>query len=275
MKKLFITLTVMALALFAANAEEKTKTYDFGDIRSINVGYMYEVFVTEGNSDEVKVVYDSKFEDYIQVKYTSEKRKVSISMKDNLPKVLTTGQLPRIKVYLEMNDIENLQLSGAVTVNFEGEYKAGEAKIEISGASKIKNLNIKGKSLDFTCSGASKADIEGNFSGDVDIDLSGASKVEYTGNCKEINVEASGASYADMEGASEDAEFECSGASNIQAKKFITKNATVYLSGASKADVHATSNLAYSASRACKITYYGDAVLKNLSPDTNVRKGNL
>ena len=32
MRKFFITLTFLAIAMFSANAEEKTKTYDFGDI---------------------------------------------------------------------------------------------------------------------------------------------------------------------------------------------------------------------------------------------------
>ena len=51
MKKLIIILAVLTSAFISANAEEKTKTYDFGDIRSLNIGYNYQVHVTEGNSD--------------------------------------------------------------------------------------------------------------------------------------------------------------------------------------------------------------------------------
>ena len=39
MKKLFITLAAAAIAMLAANAEEKEKVYDFGEITSINAGF--------------------------------------------------------------------------------------------------------------------------------------------------------------------------------------------------------------------------------------------
>ena len=58
MKRLIITLAAAVLALSAANAEEKTKTYNFGDITGISAGGIYQIHVTEGKSDKVKVVYD-------------------------------------------------------------------------------------------------------------------------------------------------------------------------------------------------------------------------
>lgn len=294
MRKFIITLAVMASALIAANAEEKTKTYDFGDIRSLNIGYNYQVHVTEGNSDKVKIVYDSQFEEYMDVNYSKDTHKLNISMKDNLPKKLKIGNLPRINVYLEMNDIVRLDISGAASVTFNGEYRSHDLDIDLSGASKIDQLNVRGKSLNIDCSGASKGTVSGNFDEDVEIDLSGASKFSYEGNSKELNAEisgaskltlagnydesevrCSGASSAQMEGSADNGEYECSGASRIEAKKFVAKNLKVELSGASRAEVHATSNLTYSVSRSCKITYYGDAVLKNVSPESNVIKGIL
>ena len=293
MRKLIITLAVLVSALFSANAEEKTKTYDFGDIKSLNIGYNYQVHVTEGNSDQVKIVYDSQFEGYMDVTYNKDMHKLNISMKDNLPKKMRMGHLPRINVYLEMNDVARLDISGAASVDFEGEFKSNELDINLSGASKISQLNIKGKSLNFDCSGASKCVIGGNFSEEVELDLSGASRLDYTGNskefnaeisgaskltfsgnCKETEIRCSGASSAKLEGSTDNGEYECSGASMIEAKDFVAKNLHTVLSGASKADVHATANLTYSVSRACKITYYGDAVLKNLSPESNVVRGN-
>ena len=293
MRKLIITLAVLASALFSANAEEKTKTYDFGDIKSLSIGYNYQVHVTEGNSDQVKIVYDSQFEGYMDINYSKDTHKLSISMKDNLPKQMRIGNLARINVYLEMNDIARLDISGAASVDFEGEYKSNELDINLSGASKIGQLNVKGKSLSFDCSGASKCIISGNFSEEVEIELSGASRLDYTGDsqdfnaeingaskltfsgdCKEAEIRCSGASSAKMEGSADNGEYECSGASRIEAKEFVTKNLHTVLSGASRADVHATANLTYSVSRSCKITYYGDAVLKNLSPESNVVRGN-
>ena len=293
MRKFIITLAVLASALFSANAEEKTKTYDFGDIKSLSIGYNYQVHVTEGNSDQVKIVYDIQFEVYMDVNYNKDTHKLSMSMKDNLPKKMRIGNLARVNVYLEMNDIARLDISGAASVDFSGEYKSNELEINLSGASKISQLNIKGKSLNFDCSGASRCDISGSFSEEVESDLSGATRLDFTGSsqefnaeisgasklsfsgkCKETEIKCSGASSAKMEGSADSGDYECSGASRIEAKEFVTKNLHTVLSGASKADVHATANLTYSVSRSCKITYYGDAVLKNLSPENNVVRGN-
>ena len=292
MRKLFLTLTALAFALVSANAEEKTKTYNFGNIESLNIGYCYQVHVTKGNSDAVKVVYDSTFEDYIMVGYNPEARRLDMTMDKKMPKKMTIGSLPKLQVYIEMDEITTLDINGAASVTFDGEYKGNEIEIEVSGASKIKGLNVKGKSLRLTCSGASNGTIEGNFTGDVDITISGASKMDcicngkvidaqisgasrltLEGNFNEADVACSGASSAQMEGSAKEGEFECSGASRIEAKDFITNNLRTDLSGASKAEVHATSNLSYSVSRACKIVYHGDAVLKNMTTESNVIKG--
>ena len=292
MKKLLVTLTVLVLALFSAKAEEKTKTFNFGDIKSLNIEYCYQVHVTKGNSGTVKVVYDNSLEEYMDIQYSSEMSRLEMRMDKKVQKTLKTGRLPRIEVYLEMDDITTMDINGAASVSFEGDYKGDDLDIELSGASKIKNLNIKGKSLRFICSGASNGTFEGNFSGDVEINLSGASKLDCNCNGKEIDVQVSGASRltlegnyndaevtcsgassAQMEGSAKTAEFECSGASRIVAKDFMTKELRTDLSGASKAEVHATSHLVYTISRACKIVYHGDAVLKNLTAEPNVIKG--
>ena len=292
MRKLLVTLTVLALALFSANAEEKTKTFKFGDIKSLNIEYCYQVHVTKGNSGDVRVVYDSTVEDMMDINYISGTDRLEMKMDKKIQKTLKNGRMPRIEVYLEMDEISALDVSGAASVSFEGEFKGEDLDIELSGASKIKSFNVKGQSLRFICSGASNGTIEGNFSGDVDLVISGASRLNCAGNGKNVSaqvsgasrltlegnfsdadVACSGASSAQMEGNAKTAEFECSGASRIEAKDFVTKDLRADLSGASKAEVHATSNLVYTISRACKIVYHGDAVLKNLTAEPNVIKG--
>ena len=294
MKRIVLMLALMAATIFSASAEEKTKTYDFGDIKSLNVGYCYQVHVTEGNSGKVKVEYDSKFEDYMKVRYNSDAKGLSITMSDNLPKKMIVGKEPRIHVYLEMNEISRLDLSGACNVTFEGDYRSDDLDIDLSGASRLTQLNIKGKSLDIECSGASKCSLTGDFHNDVDMDVSGASNLYYEGNSKELNAEISGASRLQcignydkvdtecsgasklcLEGTADNAEFDGSGASSIEAKNFVVKDVKLALNGASKADVNATGSLTYNVGRASKIIYYGDAILKNVSTDSNVVRGRL
>jgi hypothetical protein len=146
--------------------------------------------------------------------------------------------------------------------------------------------------MDLDCSGASKADVSGNFAKEVGIEVAGASKMTYAGNSETLEADMSGASSFKCEGKYSNADIHCSGASNaeiagtvgkaeyegsgassIDAQDFIARTVDIELSGASKAEVHASDNIYYNVSRACKMTYYGDAKLHNRNTDTNIVKG--
>ena len=291
MKKFFITLTVLAFAMFSANAEEKTKTYDFGDITGIAAGGTYQVHVTEGKSDKVKVVYDSDIETYVELEVRYFSGTLTLTRKQKKPFKNWTNDT-EIHVYLEMDDINKIELSGASKAEFTGKFETERLELELSGASDMNDLMINGKELEINLSGASKAKVTGDFSGNAEIDLSGASKLTWTGNAASLEAElsgasnfrssgnlrnctvsCSGASNANLSGKTAAADYECSGASVVDAEKMFSKTASVELTGASKAHVYASELLKYNVSRSSKMTYYGDAELKNMSTDTNVVRG--
>lgn len=272
MKRFLLTIAAVTIAMFTASGEEKTKTYDFDDISGISAGGTYQVHVTEGKSGKVKVVYDSSIEEYVtlDIKYHSG----SLILKREQKKAFKNwSNNTKIHVYLEMDYINQVELSGASYAEFSGKFKADNFELRISGASKMNGLVIDGQTMKAEVSGASKAEFTGNFSGNVELEASGASKLTWKGNAADLEAEISGASNAELSGNVENAEYECSGASRINAQDFIAKTASVELSGASKAEVNATENLYYNISRACKMTYYGDAQLHNRSTDTNVVRG--
>ena len=121
----------------------------------------------------VTIVYDSMYEDYMSVNYYG-----------------ISGTL-----CLEMTKVEDIELSGASSITFEGEFSTTELDLDMSGASHLHSLKIKGTSLSADCSGASKA------------------------------------------------------------------------------KVYASKHLKYDVSRTCKMTYYGDAELENISEDNNIVRG--
>ena len=124
--------------------------------------------------------------------------------------------------------------------------------MELSGAAKG-SFRGSGLSFDAELSGACRLDAELDFK-DCDLDCSGASGAELAGNVKKVSVDGSGA---------------CS----IDARNLKTEYASLDLSGASKAKIHADKELRYDIPRSCKMTYYGNAKLINLSEDNNVVKG--
>ena len=79
MKKIIITLAVAAMAMFSANAEEKTKAYDFGDITGIDANFLYTVHVTEGKSDKVTLVYDDMIETFLDLEVSYKPGSAEVS----------------------------------------------------------------------------------------------------------------------------------------------------------------------------------------------------
>lgn len=289
MKKLLLTLSIAALSLLAASAEEKTKVYDFGDIRSLEVSYLFDIHVTAGNSDKVTVIYEEEYEKHLRVKYRKDESKLCLELND-VPKKFKRGNQPHITVYLQMNEIEDISLTGASTAEFEGKFKSTDLYIGMSGATKLKNLQVRGDALKIECSGASKAKLSGSFTEEIEVNLSGASDLTCSldtdrlegelsgasrftneGKVKDCEIEASGASRISMTGSGETIEIQGSGASSLDLKEFPVMVAYVELSGASKASVNASKTLRHNVSRTCKMTYYGEAVLQNLNEDNVVR----
>ena len=299
MKRFLLTLAAAAISLFVANAEEKTKTYDFGDITGIDASFLYTIHVTEGRSDKVTVVYDDILETFLdlEVIYTDGTLRLSRKVRDRkseqkFGRWATGADRKRVDVYMEMDNIKSIRVSGAAEIKFEGTFKADDLDIDISGASSLKDLHVNGKSMEVDCSGASKISVSGNFSKEVGIEVSGASRMTYTGDSETLeadmsgassfkcegkhstaDIKCSGASNAEFAGKVEKAEYECSGASSIDAENYISKTVNIELTGACKAKIHAEKDIYYNVSRSCKITYYGDANLHNRSADNNVVKG--
>lgn len=292
MKRFLITITAAMLTIFGANAEEREKTYDFGDIKAIDAGFNYQIYITEGRSDKVKVVYDNDFSDSFKVYYSSNTKTLKLEGENTPSRWYGTRNQKPVKVYFEMDEITSLDLSGAVKVMFEGSFKAKDLEMELSGAASVQGLKINGQYMELDCSGAANAIIEGDFPKGIELDLSGAVNLVYIGNSDILNADisgacsldckgnyttcsigSSGASKATIAGKGMKAAYECSGACSIDAEDFIVKTAEVELTGACKAKVYASETLYHNVSRASKMTYYGDAELHDRNNHSNIVKG--
>ncbi|MBQ6880387.1 MAG: DUF2807 domain-containing protein [Bacteroidales bacterium] len=292
MKRFIITLALATLALFTASAAEKNKTYDFGDITSISAGSNFKVYVTYGRSDKVKVVYDSDLEKYADLDIRYHAGRLSLNLKQDKPLKSWTSETNQVQVYLEMDEISLIEMSGAAKATFTGSFDTETLNLDVSGAASVHDLNITGQALDADISGAANATLTGSFPEKIDIDLSGAAKMSMnadsdilkadvsgagkllcSGRYNECYICCSGASNADISGKTVKAEYECSGASSVEAKELTARTVEVELTGASKATVYASDDLHYNVSRASKMVYYGNAKLHNHNEDTNIVKG--
>ena len=288
MKKSFILLAILqivTLSLFANNTI--TKRYDFGTVKSIEAGSIFEIEVTEGSQKGVTIVCDQAYEEYLEVKYFQGE--LILAMKPNMKMI---NNKEGIKVTLQMPTIEEIDLSGAAKLTASGSFKTRELDIDLSGATSVKGLQISGTELSIDCSGASNLTITGDFSSSIDADISGASKLTLTGNSRNLEIEASGASNVQVTGEHKFTETSCSGASsinlngstsyfksetsgasNLKAQNYTAKDGYAEVTGASNAKIRCTGTLKIMVSKMSKLTHYGDPDIINVDKNSNIRKG--
>ena len=288
MKKSFILLAILqivTLSLFANNTI--TKRYDFGTVKSIEAGSIFEIEVTEGSQKGVTIVCDQAYEEYLEVKYFQGE--LILAMKPNMKMI---NNKEGIKVTLQMPTIEEIDLSGAAKLTASGSFKTRELDIDLSGATSVKGLQISGSELSIDCSGASNLTITGDFSSSIEADVSGASKVTINGNSRDLEIEASGASNVHVTGTHKFTETSCSGASsitlegstgyfksetsgasNLKAQDYTAKDGFAEVTGASNAKIRCTGTLKIMVSKMSKLTHYGDPDIINVDKNSNIRKG--
>lgn len=142
-----------------------------------------------------------------------------------LPKIITNVENGTLKIYTEQIFLNR-------TVNVEISTKTIQ-KLVAKGACSIKTesqLAVPTFSLELL--GASKAEMDLKIDGLFNVDVKGASEANFTGRCQTIKLYILGAS-------------------GIDATELISKNAEVYVAGASHANLFATESIdakAYGAS---------------------------
>ena len=306
MKKFITVAILMAAVLLNAKAEEKSLKYAMGDIRSISQtsseSIYFEIHVTKGRSKTVEVRYDSEienqikdFEQYLKIEYISSEGILSIGMK-KLPGQFSRLKLPLkarlVSIHLEMNDIEGIDIHGASSVDFNGEFTADNLDIDLSGAAKFGNvLNITGKTLSIDCSGATKVSVCGDFD-EVSMDVRDAAKSNYSGNTKMLDADIRGAARAYIQTENREGDIDCSGgvllelrgkgktlnlegsgACRIDARDYQAEEAVVRLSGACSATVSVDEKLRHDISKISRLTYYGTPDMTGMTDNKNVTKG--
>lgn len=308
MRRLFTVLVLAATLAISATAAEKTLKFNVGKVEGVHVNdtfsMIFEIHVKHGNSKVVELVYDTEmekvvkdFESHIKVDHSSANSVLYLGF-HQLParfqRMNLASKVKTVKVYVEMTGINEIDLSGASVIYFDGKFKADNLEVDMSGASKFGNeLYVSGKELSVDCSGASNLSLTGHFeraevdgsgasnltmTGDMDdvkCELSGASKFKYEGSNSTFEIECSGASNIELKGTGNSLDIESSGACKIDAKDYCAKRAYVELSGASYAKVQATQELKHDVSTASKLTYYNDAKIIDMSEKSNVRPGTL
>ena len=124
-------------------------------------------------------------------------------------------------------------------------------------------------------SGGSRADITGfSSSHDFDADLSGGSRLNGDIIAANVEFELSGGSQVELEGSGEDLVIDGSGGSQLDLEDFPIDDASIGLSGGSRATINISGTLSVDLSGGSRVLYVGEPTLGDieLSGDSQVSK---
>lgn len=242
MKKSLLLFFALIFCLLSVSAQKTILNDPDAAARSVSgfhavkVSNAFDVYLTQGNEDGL-AVSASKPEYREKIKTVVENGILKVSFEDG-KKIWKgwKGDRLKLRVYISFKKLDQLNASGACNIHFLTPVKGDELTIDLSGATDMKNAEIRANKLNIEISGASDMNIVGSanqlkvqasgasdfksldFEADYcDADASGASSILITVN-KEISAKASGASDVRYKGNGVIRDIKTSGASKVSRK---------------------------------------------------------
>ena len=227
MKRFFLLLVVSTTAVLA-KAQEQLVVDANAEVRTVS-GSFSSIKVSGG----IDLYLSQSNDEAIAVSASEDRFKQSIktTVENGILKIRYDGDKlwamirnKKLKVYVSFKNIDRLDVSGASDIIVAGTIAVNTLNLHVSGASEFK--------------GAVKVN-------DLQLDLSGASDITISGTATTVNISSSGAS-------------------DIKGDDLKTDVCSANASGASDINITVNKELNVHASGASKITYSGDALIKEM-----------
>ena len=236
MKRLF-SISILFISCIAVHAQKfndpNAELREAKNFHAISVSSAFDVFISQGDEEIVAVsASEEKYKPDIKVEVDNGVLKIRFDKEGKFWKGWNSEKL-RLRAYISVKNIDKITASGACDIRVQGSLNCDDLTVNLSGASDLKEGNIKAKKLDADLSGASAMNITGSaedlhveasgasdfkgfdFSVDYcDAHANGASRISITVN-KELSAHASGASDVHYKGGGLIKEIKTSGASNV------------------------------------------------------------
>lgn len=202
------TLICLVLAAACTQAQTQTETRTVSGFTGIKAGGAFEIILTQGPSDAVKIEADQKM-----------LNKIRTEVNDNVLSIYTDGRTEinsPVRIFVTVKELQKIDVGGACKLTGESIFASDKIVLNTSGAARIE-LKVKTSELDITAAGAGTIDLAGAASS-LKANLSGATSLRaFELEASTVSVEASGASSAKVKAGNE-ITAEASGASSINYK---------------------------------------------------------
>ena len=210
-----------------------TKEMDFTDFTYLEIGSVFEVEIVESGSYLTSITADDNLFDFIKVSQVGSTLRIDLTPTYNYSGVT-------LKARSTLPKLSGVHLYGATKGTIEGFQSSNDFDLTLSGASQL--------TMDIA-------------TGNTKLELSGATSITGKLEADDTNFRVSEASKVELEGSANKLILNASGASKLNLVDFYLEQADVTLSGASEANIKASSRLDVSLTGASKLYYRGDPMI--------------
>ncbi|MEM9720934.1 MAG: head GIN domain-containing protein [Bacteroidota bacterium] len=191
---------------------------EVGNFHSLDIGGIFEVVLRQGNGTSLEIEADENLMEYIEVRESGNTLEVSLRKGINLK------EYEEMNLYISMDEVETLSLSGMVSLKGETQIQGDEIVIDHGGM------------------GTTDLDL---FANKLEANIHGMSKLKLEGKVNQVFLDNSGMG-------------------SIHAEDLKATRLTIDNSGMGNADVYATTEIDISSSGMGKVTYSGEAEVKSV-----------
>ncbi len=219
--KTFIAVVLLAItggASAKAILSNETEDRHLSGFKAVNVAGSYDVYITQGAVESVKVEASADVIGYITTEVNNGVLKIYNKDHFNLNKFKILGKSTHATIYISVKDINSIELTGSGNVYFKEGLTANNLKLHLTGSG-----NVTGK-LDAKT-------LESSITGSGDIKISG-----HADNSK-VSVTGSG---------------------DYSARGLTTTNTVAHVGGSGNADVNASESLEASVTGSGDVHYGGN-----------------
>ncbi|MCJ7700786.1 MAG: DUF2807 domain-containing protein [Anaerolineales bacterium] len=239
----------------------------------INVCCGMELYLTQGETESLKIEADDNFMDEIVT--TIDNGSLWVQYRE-LSNVNYQPSKP-VRLYLSAVEIREVSISGGGDLNLEslasegfeldlsggsdgqiGTIAAEDVRFQMSGGGEILAGNLETESLAITVSGGGEFEVDQVEAGLLEIDLSGGSDADIRDlSAAELRLESSGGGRVSMAGVLKKGEINLSGGSSFNGQDLESQEITFTCSGGGRSTLRVADSLQVDLSGGSWLGYYG------------------
>lgn len=227
--KTFITLLLTASLIVPSFGQKRT--VDVGNFSELSLGIAANLYLKQGADTKVEVECDDDIFDEIEFEVKGDRLVIK---KDGNWNWGGGWRKSEVTVYVTMNEIEELSVSGSGNIEGEGRLRTEDVQLSVSG------------------------------SGDMDLEM----------ESDELEMRISGSGSIRLNGSAEEAEARISGSGRVKAEDMTVRTFQARISGSGSCYITATDEIEANISGSGSVYYAGDPkrVISNSSGSGKVKR---